>query len=154
MKKPRGFHKHHIVPRHAGGTDDPSNIIYLSPIDHAEAHLNLFKLYGNPNDAHAYNFLIKNIDESGNFISGFQGRKHSDISKQKMSEKRIGQNSGINNPMYGKTGKNSPVAIAIKYNNKIFESISDLAKFLNKPNKTIWNRIKNNPIKWGYEVLA
>ena len=26
-------HKHHIIPKHAGGTDDPDNLIELSIID-------------------------------------------------------------------------------------------------------------------------
>ena len=37
------YHNHHIVPRHAGGTDDPSNIIKLTVSEHAEAHLKLLK---------------------------------------------------------------------------------------------------------------
>jgi hypothetical protein len=154
MKKPVGFHKHHVIPKHAGGTDDKSNIIYLSPLDHAKAHLNRFNLYKNPNDAHAYNFLIRNIDKNGNFISGFQGRSHSDLTKEKMSKTRIGMTIGNKNPMYGKSGKNSPVSIPVKHNGLVFDSITALAKFLKKPIKTIHNRIKNNPVKWGYEVLA
>ena len=154
MKKPKGFHKHHVIPRHAGGTDEKENIVYLSPMDHAKAHLDRFNLYKDPNDAHAYNFLIKNIDKNGNFISGFQGRKHSDLSKQKMSNTRTGRYAGNKNPMFGKSGKNSPVSILVKYNGVVFESITALSKFLNKPIKTIHNRIKNNPVKWGYEVLA
>ena len=31
-------HKHHIVPKHAGGTDDPSNIVEVTPAEHAELH--------------------------------------------------------------------------------------------------------------------
>ena len=31
-------HKHHIIPRHMGGTDDPSNLIELTIEEHAEAH--------------------------------------------------------------------------------------------------------------------
>ena len=38
-------HKHHIIPRHAGGSDDPSNIIELSIQEHAEAHRLLYEKY-------------------------------------------------------------------------------------------------------------
>jgi hypothetical protein len=38
-------HKHHIIPRHAGGTDDPSNLVELSIEEHAEAHRVLYEKY-------------------------------------------------------------------------------------------------------------
>ena len=31
-------HRHHIQPRHLGGSDDPSNIELIDPIRHAEIH--------------------------------------------------------------------------------------------------------------------
>jgi hypothetical protein len=31
-------HKHHIIPKYAGGTDDPSNIVELTPTQHAMWH--------------------------------------------------------------------------------------------------------------------
>lgn len=39
-------HKHHIVPKHMGGTDDPSNLVELTIEEHAEAHKNLYEKYG------------------------------------------------------------------------------------------------------------
>ncbi len=36
-------HNHHILPKHMGGTDDPSNLIELSVEDHAEAHKKLWE---------------------------------------------------------------------------------------------------------------
>ena len=39
-------HIHHIVPKHMGGTDDPSNLIELSVEEHAEAHRKLYEEYG------------------------------------------------------------------------------------------------------------
>ena len=32
------YHIHHIIPKHLGGTDDPSNLIKLTIEEHAEAH--------------------------------------------------------------------------------------------------------------------
>tara|TARA_Y100000310_G_C20129437_1_gene555170 strand:+ start:33 stop:503 length:471 start_codon:yes stop_codon:yes gene_type:complete len=32
------IHKHHIVPRYAGGTNDPSNLVELTIVEHANIH--------------------------------------------------------------------------------------------------------------------
>jgi hypothetical protein len=52
-------HKHHIIPRHAGGTDDPSNLVELSVDDHAEAHRKLYEEYGRWQDYVAWQGLAK-----------------------------------------------------------------------------------------------
>lgn len=54
-------HRHHKIPRHAGGTNDPSNIIVLSVEDHAEAHRKLFEQYGRWEDEVAWKGLSKMI---------------------------------------------------------------------------------------------
>ena len=53
MKK----HKHHIIPRHMGGTDDLSNIIELTVEEHAEAHRLLYEEYGKKEDYVAWKGL-------------------------------------------------------------------------------------------------
>ncbi|MDP6584604.1 MAG: HNH endonuclease signature motif containing protein, partial [Anaerolineales bacterium] len=45
--------KHHIVPKHMGGMEEPWNIMELSREDHIWAHKILYKLYGNVNDKRA-----------------------------------------------------------------------------------------------------
>lgn len=61
MKEP--IHKHHIIPRHMGGTDDPSNLIELTVTEHAMAHLKLYEEYGKYEDLCAYLMLSgKNKD--------------------------------------------------------------------------------------------
>ena len=50
-------HTHHIIPRHAGGTDDPSNLIELTVEEHAEAHRVLYEQYGRKQDLLAYKML-------------------------------------------------------------------------------------------------
>jgi hypothetical protein len=47
-------HMHHIIPRHAGGTDDASNLIELSVEDHAEAHRILYEKHGRKGDKLAW----------------------------------------------------------------------------------------------------
>lgn len=51
------YHKHHIVPRHMGGTDDPSNLVELTIEEHAEAHRKLFEQYHHPEDFAAWKGL-------------------------------------------------------------------------------------------------
>ena len=56
-------HKHHILPKHFGGTDDPSNIISLSVEEHAEAHRVLYEKYGKWQDKLAWQGLSKMISK-------------------------------------------------------------------------------------------
>lgn len=51
------MHKHHIVPRHMGGTDDPENLIELTIEQHADAHRKLFEEYGHWQDYVAWQGL-------------------------------------------------------------------------------------------------
>ena len=37
------LHKHHIIPKHMGGTNDPSNLVHLTVTEHAEAHKKLWE---------------------------------------------------------------------------------------------------------------
>jgi len=58
-------HNHHIIPRHMGGTNDPNNLIKLSVVDHAAAHLKLYEEYGKYEDWLAWKCLSgqgKNLD--------------------------------------------------------------------------------------------
>lgn len=43
-------HKHHIIPKHMGGSDNSENIIELSIEEHAEAHRLLWEEYGKKQD--------------------------------------------------------------------------------------------------------
>lgn len=55
------FHKHHILPKHAGGTDDPSNIIKVNVALHAFLHKILHEEYGRWQDKIAYECLSGHI---------------------------------------------------------------------------------------------
>ena len=50
-------HKHHIIPKHAGGTDQPSNLTELTIPEHAEAHRVLYEKYGRWEDRLAWRGL-------------------------------------------------------------------------------------------------
>ena len=61
MSKRIYTHKHHIIPRHAGGSNDPSNLVELTTEEHALAHKKLFFIYGRWQDELAYLALEKQI---------------------------------------------------------------------------------------------
>jgi len=50
-------HKHHIVPRYRGGSDDPSNLVEVSVVQHAMWHFCNYQLWGEPEDRLAWRGL-------------------------------------------------------------------------------------------------
>lgn len=80
------YHKHHIIPKHMGGTDDPSNLVLLTVEEHAQAHKDLFEKYGHWQDEIAWKGLSGMIDKQAIIKEVF--RKNS---------------SGKNNNMYGRS---------------------------------------------------
>jgi hypothetical protein len=52
-----GLHKHHILPKHSGGTDEDSNFTYLNVRQHIIAHFLLWKIHRNVNDLRAMKML-------------------------------------------------------------------------------------------------
>lgn len=54
-------HKHHIIPKHMGGTDDHTNIIELTIDEHADAHRILYEKYGRWEDKLAWQGLSSQI---------------------------------------------------------------------------------------------
>jgi len=50
-------HKHHIIPKHRFGSDEPFNIILLTTEEHIEAHKLLYSCYNYKEDKAAYQML-------------------------------------------------------------------------------------------------
>lgn len=69
--KKKGYHRHHIIPKYMGGDDSDENLVYLTPKEHALAHLELYEKYQNYEDAAAFNILTKQWLE-GRTISGYK----------------------------------------------------------------------------------
>lgn len=157
-------HKHHIIPKHMGGTDDPENIIELTVKEHAEAHRLLYEKHERWQDYLAWKGLLGLITEEermrimydarkgeGNF---FYGKQHSEETKKKISEANKGRLKGIKqtdehiekripwkgdgskNPMYGKSPWNK--------GKKIGPQSADVRRKKGKP--LIFNGIEYNSL--------
>jgi hypothetical protein len=60
----RVTHKHHIVPRHSGGSDAQDNIVELSVDEHSEAHRLLYEKNGDLRDFFAWKMLSGKTEEA------------------------------------------------------------------------------------------
>jgi len=56
-------HKHHIIPKYAGGTDDEDNLVYLTIEEHANEHKKLYEKYDRWQDKVAWYGLAKMISK-------------------------------------------------------------------------------------------
>lgn len=84
------YHRHHVVPKHAGGTDDPSNMTCpLTIEEHAEHHRYRYEMLGEWQDRLAWKSLCGLINTDVNWHgtnNPFFGRRHSEETKQKMRQ--------------------------------------------------------------------
>jgi hypothetical protein len=85
-------HKHHIVPKHAGGTDDASNLIELTVEEHAEAHRKLFEQHEHLQDKLAW-LGLRGLISTAEIVHTLQSEGM----------------KGSKNPMYGKPAPNRGV---------------------------------------------
>lgn len=101
------YHKHHIVPRHVGGTDDPSNLIELTVEEHAEAHRLLWEKYGRWQDRVAWQALSKSIPKAEIIrLKQSLATKGKKQTKEHIEKRKM---FGQKNPMFGKYGKLNPM---------------------------------------------
>ena len=106
-------HKHHIIPRHAGGTDSADNLVELTIEEHALAHKLLYEQHGRWQDRVAWLSLSGIMQDSeriyeiaSNANKGNPtGYQHSPDIKKHLSEIK----SGVMNPQYGKPAPNRGV---------------------------------------------
>lgn len=83
-------HLHHILPKHMGGTNDPSNLIELTVKEHAEAHRKLYEEYGRHQDKRAWLGLAK-IMTGEEIIKEILTSPKSEEHKRKISEAHKGK---------------------------------------------------------------
>ena len=81
------FHKHHIIPKHVGGTDDSSNLVLLTVEEHAEAHKKLWEQHGRWQDKIAWQTLSGqiSIQEAREQMMKYNNPMYNDEVKDKMS---------------------------------------------------------------------
>jgi hypothetical protein len=84
------YHKHHIIPTHAGGTDTPDNLIRLTVEEHAEAHRLLYEEHGRWQDKFAWKCLAGHIGKE-EIIRELQSRPPSALTRKRMSEAQKGK---------------------------------------------------------------
>jgi HNH endonuclease len=84
------YHIHHIIPKHMGGSNDPSNLIKLTVKDHAEAHRQLWETYKKEEDKIAWRMLSGQITA---YEASMEALKNS-------SRKTCLQRNKENNPMW------------------------------------------------------
>lgn len=64
------LHRHHIVPKHMGGSDEEDNYTYLSVREHQIAHYLLWKIHGKINDLRAMHMLGANLTSYQRHLTG------------------------------------------------------------------------------------
>jgi hypothetical protein len=84
------WHHHHIVPRHMGGTDDPSNILKCNVAMHAFLHKCLWEEHGLIEDKLAWHGLAGLIDKQ-QIVDTLNRLPKSDEHKKKLSLARLGK---------------------------------------------------------------
>ena len=105
-------HKHHIIPRHAGGTDDPDNIVELTPEEHAEAHRKLYEEYGRWQDYVAWQGLAKlaTKEEHVHMLLSAAGKKGNAIRNTNGTNKGMKYNRTKPGNYKDRKGANNPCA--------------------------------------------
>jgi hypothetical protein len=68
-------HKHHIIPKHAGGSNDPDNLVLLTVEEHAQAHKELYEKYGRWQDYYAWQGLSGQISKEEIITGIYANRK-------------------------------------------------------------------------------
>lgn len=93
------LHRHHIVPRHMGGSDSPENIAYLSVEDHAEAHRVLWERYNKEEDYIAWKALSGQLTKADStkkaIINSNKTRVVSEKTRLLIGEKSKGRQSKL-----------------------------------------------------------
>lgn len=107
---PEYFHNHHIIPKHMGGTDDPSNLAKVTVEEHMMLHKQLWEEFGYWQDEIAYKGLAGILTNEECIYESIRrsklgntwniGKKKSEDHKKKLSFSKLGSK----NPNYGKKG--------------------------------------------------
>jgi len=167
-------HKHHIIPRHIGGTDDPENIVELTIEEHSVAHRKLYEEHGRWEDMLAWKGLsgqigkdeliqemykwrkghlgIKHTGDLRRFGMANKGVKHTEEHNKKISESLMGHVQPQNQKDLVADANSMKWVVETPEGNK--ERVYNLNEFARKHNLgTAWqgNAIRNGH-SLGYRV--
>ena len=106
------YHNHHIIPRHAGGTDSPDNLVRLTVEEHAEAHRVLYEEHGRWQDRVAWiglaglatkaehvAMLLSEAGKKGGRMASRNRKPYSEWNVNKVAAgRRLRDQTGANNP--------------------------------------------------------
>lgn len=116
LESPIGFaENHHIVPRSMGGSNDPENLVLLTPREHFVCHHLLAKIYGGPMWS-AYFFMSHAKSNSARGIS--LGPRQYAIAREKYIlelKKRTGKNNANFGNTYSQSAKDKISKTRAKY---------------------------------------
>lgn len=153
MNRIEGFHIHHIIPKSLGGTNDSSNLVYMTTDEHIHAH-KLLSQFAGTKMIYAYNLMsLKNPNPE--YFKSPEVRKHrsekAKIQHERMTDKeRESRGRNISNgyklwskerrTRFGKEiskrKKKSVIGVCMLTGNVVeFECGKDTAKMGFKPSK-------------------
>jgi hypothetical protein len=151
-------HKHHIIPKHMGGTDDDSNLIELTREEHAHAHKILYEKFGKKEDLGAYYLLTGQTDEAMKICCSLGGKKQGKINSesghmkniQKMSDcVSAGKKGGLKTISLkkGSFGNTELRLESCKLGGKIQGRINSESGHLKEISKDYWKKVKTGQIQ-------
>ncbi len=174
-----GLHRHHIIPKHSGGSDEESNFTYLTVREHIIAHFLLWKIHKNPNDLRSMKMLgaklsVKQRQAIGLYCAknniGFHGASK-DLKKQwalvgviTQIENKIGihnpDNFKIHASVAGKASIKSPnnpwsywaSEEGRSHRAKLGAAAIKGRKVMYKPGDTTFKRVKNEEVNKYLEL--
>lgn len=131
------MHVHHKIPRHAGGTDDPENLVELTVEDHAIAHKVLYWFWKREEDRLAWLVLSGQISTQEARLAALKKRMNEPDVKERV---RL----ATKNPKTIEKLKKSLADPKVKEKHRKAVSAGLKGKPTNNPNG---RRGKNSPIR-------
>lgn len=80
--KKEALHKHHIIPKFLGGTDEATNLVEITRKEHAQLHLQRYKDCGHKEDLGAYYLLTGQTDKSMKVAQSLGGKVQGKINAE------------------------------------------------------------------------